>query len=255
MKAERAAILFVVGLTVAAGCGDTASNTSSASATASSKPTAVTTRAKPPSDDVPPVSIDDTGPFVNGERADLKDQPGRDRLHALVHRASDQGREVTLTILKRAKVPDVTAVVHELGLAGAPTIRISYSEGRKDLPKELVVVPSSKLTDKPPPCSVVAMVEKDISTSVWSIQGGAGKKHDKGLAGPDLGNAGETLEKEIKKCDSTFAFFSAAPTLNWELAHEIGGAVIANDKEKKLKTLVFIEETRKLPGRPVTLSP
>ena len=115
-------------------------------------------------------------------------------------------------------------------------------------------MPLSKLTDKAPPCSVVAMVEKDISTSVWAVQGGAGKKHDKGLAGPDLGNAGETLEKELKRCDSTIAFFSASPALSWELAHEIGGAVMVNDKEKKLKTLVFLEDAP-VPGRPVSLSP
>jgi hypothetical protein len=203
---------------------------------------------------MPIVSVDDMGPYIGGERASIKDQAGKDRLHALVGALPIKGREVTLTVLKKAKIPDVAAVVRELGLAGAPSVRISSSDARKDVPKELVVVPLEKLTEKAPGCAITAMVEKDLSTAVWSIKGGQGKKHDKGLAGPDLGNTGVTLEKALKNCDSTIAFFTAEPTLDWEHAHNIGGTILTSDTEKKIKTLVFLEKTP-VPGREVDLTP
>lgn len=245
----HAALGLVVTLAIA-GCGDSKTDVASASADAKPTSTAAPAASKPKSNDMPPVTVDDEGPYINGERANLKDDAGKKKLHDIVAALPINGKEVTLIILQKAKVPDVTAVIHELGLAGAPTIRVSDGEARKDVPKELVITP--KVPDKVDGCAIVAMVEKDMSTAVWSIKGGIGKKHDKGLAGPDLGNTGETLEKELKKCSSTVAFFAAAPTLNWELAHDIGGSVMVNDKEKKIATLVFLEEAP-VPGREVTL--
>jgi hypothetical protein len=193
------------------------------------------------------------GPYISGERVSLKENGGPEKLKKLVGDLPIKGKQVDLVVLKKAKVPDVMAVVRELGAAGAPTVKIK-ADGRDDLPKELVVVPQSKLGEKPAACSIVAMVDKDFSTAVWAIQGGAGKKHSKGFAGPDLTLTGESIKKDLKHCDSSVAFFSADDTLEWELAHNIGGTLLKTDEEKKIKSLVLLDEVP-VPGRAVKLAP
>jgi biopolymer transport protein ExbD len=245
---------FALTVALAAGCGDSAGTATSASATKSSTAKATSQSSSPKSDTMPILTVDDMGPYLNGQRANLKDEPGRERLKAIVAELPIHKKEVSLAVLGKAKVSDVVAVIHELGAAGAPSIRITSSDLRKDVPKEIVVIPVGSLTDKVPGCSVIAMVEKDKSTAVWAVKGGQGKKQDKGLAGPDLGNMGETVKKEIKKCDSPIAFFGSDPSLIWELAHSIGGSIMVNDEEKRIKTLVYLEETP-VPGLPVKVGP
>jgi biopolymer transport protein ExbD len=237
------------------GLGACGGDTKPTSASASAKPTTTaaapaSTAPKPPSDQMPAVTVDDMGPFIAGQRAALKEQDGPAKLKKIVSELPIKGKEVDLVILKNAKMTDVMAVVRELGAAGAPSIKVKSAEGRGDLPKEFSIVPQSKLADKPATCSVVAMISKNLATDVWAITGGTGKRHVKGFAGPDLSNTGETLKKVIKKCDSKIAFFSADDTLGWEMAHMMGGAILANDEDKKITTLVLLDEVP-VPGRPV----
>lgn len=199
---------------------------------------------------MPAVTVDDMGPFIAGQRASLKEQDGPAKLKKIVSELPIKGKEVDLVVLKNAKMTDVMAVVRELGAAGAPSIKVKSAEGRGDLPKEFSIVAQSKLADKPAACSVVAMISKNLATDVWAISGGTGKRHVKGFAGPDLSNTGETLQKVLKKCDSKIAFFSADDTLGWEMAHMMGGAILANDEEKKITTLVLLDEVP-VPGRPI----
>ncbi len=228
--------------------GDAASATSAPASAAPKTPT------KPKkSDEMPALSVDNMGPYISGERVNLKDNGGAEKLKKLVGDLPIKGKQVDLVVLKKAKVPDVMAVVRELGAAGAPTVKIK-ADGRDDLPKELVVVPQSKLGEKPAGCSIAAMVDKDFSTAVWAIQGGAGKKHSKGFAGPDLTLTGESIKKDLKHCDSSVAFFSADESLEWELAHNIGGTLLKTDEDKKIKSLVLLDEVP-VPGRAVKLAP
>jgi hypothetical protein len=238
---------------VAMGCDDPPSTaTASASAAATTKP-AHSASPKPKSDEMPALSVDNLGAYISGERASLKEPGGPEKLKKLCGDLPIKGKQVDLAVLKKAMVTDVMAVVRELGAAGAPSVKIK-ADGRDDLPKELIVVPQSKLTDKAAACSVTAMVDKDLSTDVWALGGGSGKKHSKGFAGPDLTLTGETIQKAIKKCDSTVAFFSADDSLEWELAHNIGGTLMKSDDEKKIKSLVLLDEVP-VPGRPVKLGP
>jgi hypothetical protein len=252
---RQACLRIALGAVVAA-CTASCSGGSGGAPTSSAKPSAAaattappSSSAKPPPDQMPPITVDDLGPFIAGQRSNLKEADGMAKLKKVVSELPIQGKQVELVVLKKAKVPDVFVVVRELAAAGAPTIKIK-ADSRDDLPSELVVTPASKLGEKPPACAVVAMVSKNLATDVWGVKGGTGKRHVKGFAGPDLSNAGETLKKAIKKCDSKIAFFSAEDTLDWELAHMIGGAVIANDEEKKIATLVLLDEVP-VPGRPV----
>lgn len=250
----RALILTPMLVSLAVACGGGGEKATADSAKA--KPTTTAAAPKPSasaaakSDEMPSITVDDMGPFIAGQRANLKEQDGPAKLKKVVSELPIKGKEVPLVILKKAKIPDVLSVVRELGAAGAPSVKIKVGEGRGDLPKEFSIVPQSKLTEKPQACAVVAMISKNLATDVWSITGGTGKRHVKGFAGPDLSNTGETLKKVLKKCDSKIAFFSADEGLEWEIAHMIGGAILANDEEKKISTLVLLDEAP-VPGRPV----
>ena len=247
-----AALAAVLSTALSLGCGDDKPAATSASAAPTSAPTAAKS-AKPKADGPPVVTVDDQGPYINGERMKLKENGGPEKLKRVIGDLKDKTKQIDLVVLKKAMVPDVIAVVHELGAVGVPSIKIK-ADGRDDLPKELIVIPQSKLTDKVAPCSVVAMVDKDLSTDVWAVQGGAGRKHSKGFAGPDLTLTGDTLKKAFEKCESPVAFFSADESLEWELAHNIGGTMVKADATQKVKTLVLLDEIP-VPGRAVKVGP
>lgn len=197
------------------------------------------------------ITIDEMGPYIAGERAKLKEPGGPEKLKKIVSGLKLDKMPLEVTAFKKSKFVDVLAVVHELAAAGATQIKIK-GETRNDLPKEIVIVPELKLSETAAPCSVVAMITAKVETDVWAISGGTAKKHTKGMAGPDLSNAGESLKKDLKKCDSKVAFFSADETLEWEYAQMIAGAIQVNDEEKKVATLVLLDEVP-VPGRPVKL--
>lgn len=243
-------IAIVVGCIASSACGDTKKTVPSAEPTATAATTTRPATTKPK--EMPSVTVDDMGPYINGQRPSLKDPGGAEKLKKIVSELPIDGKEVTLIILKKAKFTDVRAVVRELGAAGAPTVRVKTADGRKDLPGELVITPQHKLDGKPIACTLAAMVGKDLATAIWPIAGGIGKKHVKGFAGPDLTNTGESLKKDLPKCESPTVFLSADESLDWELAHNLGGTVINNDEKKKVQNLVLLDETP-VPGRPVKL--
>ena len=144
----------------------------------------------------------------------------------------------------------VATVIAALGDAGAPQVTIK-TEGRHDLPSTITVTPDAHLAS-PPPCAVVAMVLKDLSTAVWPVRGGMAKKQRKGLAGPDLTRTGEQLEKDIAGCDASTGLFSGEDTVGWESTFNLAGTMLVADKKKKLSTLVLLRD-EPVAGRPVVL--
>ena len=221
------------------------SATASAAATTAAPPTPLP---KPTS--MPDLSVDPDGPYLGGQRVNLADATGPDKLTKIVKDLPINGQPVTLRVDKKAKVSAVAAVVVALGEAGAPRVTIK-TEGRNDLPKTLDVVPESRLSS-PGGCSIVATVLKDLSTAVWPFKGGMARKQRKGLAGPDLSHTGEQLEKDLASCDSTTAFFSGDDGVGWESVFNLAGTVVVSDKKKKLDTLVLLRE-EPVAGRAVTL--
>jgi len=125
------------------------------------------------------------------------------------------------------------------------------TDGRGDLPKEIAVTPESKGA-APPGCAVVTMVLKDLSTAVWAVKGGVGKKQGKGLAGPDLSRAGDQLTKDLAACDAHVAYFSGDDAVPWELVFSLAGTTIKADEKKKIEALVLLRETP-VAGRPVAI--
>jgi hypothetical protein len=233
------------------GCGDDPKPTA---ASASAAPTSSSTGAsaaasKPKADEPLALTVDEQGANLHGKRVVVSEAGGPKKLAAVVAELPVKGRDLDLVVLKKSKSTDVVSVVRELGGAGAKTVKIR-SDARNDLPQDLVVTPRAQLGDKPAACSVVAMVTAKLETDVWSVSGGVAKMHKKGFAGPDLSNTGETLQKELERCESNTAFFAVDPSLGWEIAHMIGGAILANDSKKKIGRLVLLDEAP-VPGRPI----
>jgi biopolymer transport protein ExbD len=242
--------LAAVGL---AACDDPPKSTggaTSAPVTAPATP-APTPTARPKPTTMPELIVDSDGPYLGGQRVNLADATGADKLTKLVKDLPVNGSPVTLEVDKRAKVSAVAAVVAALGDAGAPKVSIK-TDGRNDLPKTLDVTPESGLSSAPA-CSIVATVLKDLSTAIWPYRGGTARKQHKGLAGPDLSHTGEQLEKDLAACDSTIAFFSGDDGVGWESVFNLAGTVLGADKKKRLTTLVLLHE-EPVAGRAVIVS-
>ena len=211
------------------------------SATASAKPTAAATAteaAKPKT--MPDLLVDTEGPYLGGKRVDMSSSDAKEKMAAILRDLPINAQPVTLLAEKRAKTRHVGAVVDALGNAGAPKV-VLKTDGRNDLPKEIVVVPQSKITAAPG-CSVATSVLKDLSTAVWPARGGLGKKQRKGLAGPDLSHTAETFEKDLAACESSTAFFSSDDEVQWEMAFNLAGTLVNADIKKKIDTLVLLAD-------------
>lgn len=207
--------------------------------------------ATPKPTSMPALNVDSDGPFLNGTRINLAEATGPEKLTKIVKDLPINGKPVTLIVEKKAKTSHVAAVVAALGDAGAPMVTIK-TDGRGDLPKEIAVTPEGKGA-APPGCAVVTMVLKDLSTAVWAVKGGVGKKQGKGLAGPDLSRAGDQLTKDLAACDAHVAYFSGDDAVPWELVFSLAGTALKADEKKKLEALVLLRETP-IAGRPVTIS-
>jgi biopolymer transport protein ExbD len=255
---SRVPVLAALALLAApslAACGDDKSKTGNAAPNASASAAANAAPAAPPKPKaMPALIVDSLGPYIGQIRVDMKQENWPEKLTAAVKDLPIDGKQVTLIAEKKARTPAVAAVVAELGRAGAPTVLLK-TDGRDDVPKELVVTPPDKVSN-PPGCSVSVMVLKDLSTAVWPFKGGLGKKQRKGFAGPDLSNTGDAIKRDLALCDSPFAFFSADDTISWEMAYNLAGTLKVvdekSDKGKKIETLVLLGEAP-VAGRPVTL--
>lgn len=219
----------------------------SASAPASAAPPPT---APPKPKTMPDILVDNDGPYLGGTRVKMSDPNSAEQLAKVVKDLPIDGKPVTIRADKKAKASHVSAVVEALGAAGAPKVTIK-TDGRNDLPKEITVTPESKITN-PPGCSVVATVLKDFSTAVWAVKGGLGKKQRKGLAGPDFSHTGETLEKDLGVCDSTYAFFQGDDGVGWESIFNLAGTILTSDKKKRIETLALLHE-EPVAGRAVTI--
>jgi biopolymer transport protein ExbD len=234
-----------------AGCDDAPkSGAGTASATAAAPtPTPAPTPAPKPTT-MPDLTIDPEGPYLGGQRVNLGEATGAEKLAKIVKDLPINGKPVTLLVDKKAKVSAVAAVVAALGEAGAPKVVVK-TDGRNDLPKSLELTPESRVST-PAGCSIVATVLKDLSTAVWPVKGGLARKQRKGLAGPDLSHTGEQLEKDLASCDSTTAMFSGDDGVGWESVFNLAGTVLVSDKKKRVDTLVLLHE-EPVAGRALTL--
>lgn len=229
------------------GCDEPKPSDKPAGATSSAPSASVAKEAAPPPkpNKVPALIVDSLGPYLGITRIDVKAENWREKMAAVIKDFPIKSDEpVTVIAEKRAATPYVAALVDELGKAGATKV-ILKTDGRDDVPKQLEVVPPSKVTS-PPGCSVVVSVLKDLSTAVWPVKGATAKKQRKGLAGPDLSNTADTIKKDLAGCESSIAFFSSDDTIGWEMAYNLAGTLKVVDEKsdkKKIETLVLLGES------------
>lgn len=252
MRPSIAAVLVLLPLSVAPGCGDDPKSGASGATSASASAThAATSTPEPPKPKgMPSLIVDADGPYIGTERVRMNETNAGEKLAKLVKDLPINGQPVPLVVDKKAKITHVAAVVTELGRAGAPKV-VLKTEGRADVPKEISVVPEPRVSS-PAACSETAMVLKDLSTALWPMKGGTAKKHRKGFAGPDLSNTGEQLKKDLAGCESNVAFFSADESVEWQMAYNLAGTLLNADEKKKVDTLVLLSQVP-VAGRPVTL--
>jgi hypothetical protein len=217
---------------------------------------AQTTRPKAPPpppkvwDKIPDVIVDDLGAYIGGERARLGEKEGPAKLKDIVSRLPIKDQTVPVNAQRNSLIRDVSAVVWELTLAGAKDI-VLKTDGRDELPTEIVITPETKIKDVPG-CTVCVMVNDKLDTGVWKFDGGLGTKHGRGLAGPDLSNTEETLRERFTNCNSDVAFFGGSFIHKWEHVFNLGGLIKKADDEKKIKRVVLLT-AEPVAGRKVEL--
>jgi biopolymer transport protein ExbD len=234
-------LLAIASLVLLGGCDEPPKRGAAATATATSPVKPAVSSAEPAKPKgMPELLVDSMGPYLAGKRVDMAAKDSRDRLTQIVKELPIEAKQVTLAADKQAKTPHVAAVVTELGKAGAPKVTIK-TDGRDDLPKEIVLTPETRVVN-PPGCAIAAMVLKDLSTAVWPIAGGVGKRQRKGFAGPDLTVTGETLKKDLAGCESSTAFVSGDDGVSWEMTYNLAATMMAADDKKRIDTLVLLHE-------------
>ncbi|MCA9592498.1 MAG: biopolymer transporter ExbD [Myxococcales bacterium] len=200
----------------------------------------------------PELAIDDMGPKVGFTRILLDKPEGKSKLEKELqdNKAAYDGKEATLSIVRKAKMSWVVTMVQELADIGATKILIK-TDTREEYPKELPFTPQRSVPEAAP-CSVVGMVLDDRGTAIWKLSGGTASKRAKGFAGPDLTMTGETIERYAKACKQSSIFFvSAADGIEWGLAYDLAAST-QKLEGKPLTSIVLLTETPTA-GRPVKL--
>ncbi len=208
---------------------------------------------EPPKPKGPPeLAIDEMGPKVGFTRILLDKPEGKSKLEKELeeNKSHYEGKETTLSVVRKAKMAWVVTMMQELDKIGAPKVIIK-TDTREEYPKEIAFTPQSKVTDAAQ-CSVVGMVLDDRGTAIWKLSGGTASKRAKGFAGPDLTMTGETIERYAKACSQSSIFFvSAAEGIEWGLAYDLAAST-KKLEGKPLSTVVLLTETP-IAGRPVKL--
>jgi len=190
----------------------------------------------------PELAIDELGPKVGYSRVLLDKPEGRDKLAKELsdNKSWYSGKEVTLSVIRKAKMKWVMTMMHEIGTVGATKVIIK-TETREEFPKELVFTPLSKAPE-PEPCALVGMILDDRSSAIWKVAGGTAMRRSKGFAGPDLSMTGDTIERLAKACKQSNMFFvSADENVEWGLAYDLAAST-KKLEDVKLDNLVLLEK-------------
>lgn len=161
--------------------------------------------------------------------------------------------QVVLNIARTSKLPDATNLVYVLFDAGAKAIEVRTTP-RGIFPGKLLLTSDKAVSGKAPPCTYAGMVLKDLAVTYWHIRGGLGKRYSKGMAGPDLTNMHESLQKEIDTCNSTVFLFSAEDVVEWGHAFDLATSLVAHEPHYKITNYVLLREIPTA-GKAVKITP
>jgi len=179
-----------------------------------------------------------------------KDSQAKLRKEIEANKEHFEDQPTTVAVDRKAKLPWVISMIQELGRIGSPNVTIKTST-REEFSDQLKFTPQSRVGN-PEACSIVMMVLKDRGTAVWTVSGGRAAKRAKGFAGPDLTTTAETLERYIKKCESSETMFvSAQEGIEWGLTYDLAASA-QKVKGADFKVVVVLEN-EPIPGRKVKL--
>jgi hypothetical protein len=182
--------------------------------------------APPSKPSVPLLFVDEAGPRLGNESANLNEPLGAQKLAQLVaeFRQKFPTEEVKLNVDRKAKPAWVSAYLRELGKNGVTSVAVK-TQSRSEYPMEVSFTPEGRAAAAAPACSVVAMITEDRGTAVWKLSGGAAGKRPKGMAGPDLSMTAESIERVAKACKNTGALVAAgAKDVEWGLVYDLAAS-------------------------------
>ncbi|MFC1641561.1 ExbD/TolR family protein [Myxococcota bacterium] len=207
----------------------------------------------PPKPEGPPqLKIDGQGPKVGWTLLMLDKAENRRRFTAEMHshRQHFDGRDVKVSVDRKAHIGHVVAMLDELHANGAAHIQV-VTETRTEFPGQLEFVPQQRVPHLPS-CTVVMMILQDRATAVWKVSGGTASRRGKGLAGPDLSTTAETIKRYAKRCDaSSTMLVSGAEGIEWGLVYDLASSA-QRLKGVKWSKVVLLREVP-VAGRPVKL--
>jgi hypothetical protein len=173
----------------------------------------------------PLLFIDEVGPRMGPESANLAEPLGYQKLASMVaeYRSKFAAEDVRLTVDRKAKPEWVAAYLSELAKNGVRQVSVR-TQSRSEFPLEVVFTPEARAVSAPP-CTVVAMITEDRGTAVWKLQGGAAGKRAKGMAGPDLSMTADSIERVAKACKNSSSFVVAgAKGVEWGLVYDLAAS-------------------------------
>jgi hypothetical protein len=248
MTASRLAVLFASCL--ALGCDEKPK--------VEPAPSATTTEAAstpPPKPTLPPtLNVDASGATVAGAYVSLeaRDAPAQLKSALEPHAPFLEQKDVRLSVERRAKPEHVAVMLRALGVAGASRVLVRSST-RTEYPQEVAFLPLDR-AKQAPSCSVVAMITEDRGTAIWSLAGGTAGKRGKGMAGPDLTLAGETIAQRAKRCpESQLLFVAGATGVEFGLVYDLAASAKTLPKSYFSETVLI--GAAPVPGRSVELTP
>lgn len=204
------------------------------------------------------LQIDDAGPSVGYARVVLGAADGRvtplglDQLRKelALERERIAGKNLVLDVDRRAKSTFVAALLAELFALGPGGVEVA-TESRAEFPKRLPFGPARRSTVDG--CSVVGAITKERASAIWKVSGTTARKQAKGMGGPDLTIAAETIVATTKGCGSDVFVVGGSPEVEWGLVYDLAAAGLSAPSSP-LKRAAISTEPLTL-GRPVELAP
>jgi hypothetical protein len=206
----------------------------------------------------PRLAIDEISPLVGFTRAVLFDDAGKPNPEGKAQLAAElsavreflEGKELVVEVDRKVKPEWVTLFLDALAVHRPSRIAVR-TETRSDYPKDVAFVPEAQAGTLPS-CTLVGAITEDRGTAVWRLSGGTARKRGRGMGGPDLTMAGDTIVSMAKGCDSDLFVVSGAEGVEWGLVYDL--AASAQTLEKAALRRALLPAERPTAGRPVTLA-